>query len=230
MVGFVLVLVYLICGLFLFFILCVLGELVLYCFFSGSFVFYVCEFLGEKVVYVVGWMYFINWVMMGIVDIIVVVLYMYYWGVFGGVLQWVFVFAVFIIVGIMNMIGVKWFVEMEFWFVFIKVFVIVIFLVVGIVFFGSGQLLDGNIIGFYLIIDNGGFFFYGLLFVLVLIQGVVFVFVFIEMVGIAVGECKDLQIMVFKVINSVIWCIGLFYVGFVVLLVMLLLWSVYQVG
>lgn len=47
-------------------------------------------------------------------------------------------FVVFIIVGIMNMIGVKWFVEMEFWFVFIKVFVIVIFLVVGIVFFGSG--------------------------------------------------------------------------------------------
>lgn len=85
MAGFVLVLVYLICGLFSFFILRVLGELVLYRFFSGSFVFYVREFLGEKVVYVVGWMYFINWAMTGIVDIIVVVLYMYYWGAFGGV-------------------------------------------------------------------------------------------------------------------------------------------------
>lgn len=230
MVGLVFVLVYLVCGIFFFFIFCVFGELVFYCFLSGSFVFYVREFFGEKVVYVVGWMYFVNWVMIGIVDIIVVVLYMYYWGVFGDVLQWVFVFGVLVIVGIMNMIGVKWFVEMEFWFVLVKVLVIVVFFVVGIIFFGLGKLLDGNVIGFYLIIDNGGFFLYGFLLVLVLVQGVVFVFVFIELVGIVVGECKDLEIMVLKVINSVIWCIGLFYVGLVVLLVLFLLWNVYQVG
>ncbi len=66
---------------------------------------------------------------------------------------------------------------------------------------------------------------HGLLPALVLIQGVVFAFASIEMVGTAAGECKDPQTMVPKAINSVIWRIGLFYVGSVVLLVMLLPWE-----
>ncbi|RZA85625.1 amino acid permease, partial [Escherichia coli] len=97
-------------------------------------------------------------------------------------------------------------------------------------FLGSGQPLDGNTTGFHLITDNGGFFPHGLLPALVLIQGVVFAFASIEMVGTAAGECKDPQTMVPKAINSVIWRIGLFYVGSVVLLVMLLPWSAYQAG
>ncbi|MBE4639956.1 L-asparagine permease, partial [Escherichia coli] len=168
--------------------------------------------------------------MTGIVDITAVALYMHYWGAFGGVPQWVFALAALTIVGTMNMIGVKWFAEMEFWFALIKVLAIVTFLVVGTVFLGSGQPLDGNTTGFHLITDNGGFFPHGLLPALVLIQGVVFAFASIEMVGTAAGECKDPQTMVPKAINSVIWRIGLFYVGSVVLLVMLLPWSAYQAG
>ncbi len=135
-----------------------LGELVLHRPSSGSFVSYAREFLGEKAAYVAGWMYFINWAMTGIVDITAVALYMHYWGAFGGVPQWVFALAALTIVGTMNMIGVKWFAEMEFWFALIKVLAIVTFLVVGTVFLGSGQPLDGNTTGFHLITDNGGFF------------------------------------------------------------------------
>ena len=190
MAGPALALVYLICGLFSFFILRALGELVLHRPSSGSFVSYAREFLGEKAAYVAGWMYFINWAMTGIVDITAVALYMHYWGAFGGVPQWVFALAALTIVGTMNMIGVKWFAEMEFWFALIKVLAIVTFLVVGTVFLGSGQPLDGNTTGFHLITDNGGFFPHGLLPALVLIQGVVFAFASIEMVGTAAGECK----------------------------------------
>lgn len=80
MAGPALALVYLICGLFSFFILRALGELVLHRPSSGSFVSYAREFLGEKAAYVAGWMYFINWAMTGIVDITAVALYMHYWG------------------------------------------------------------------------------------------------------------------------------------------------------
>ncbi len=59
--------------------------------------------------------------MTGIVDITAVALYMHYWGAFGGVPQWVFALGALTIVGTMNMIGVKWFAEMEFWFALIKV-------------------------------------------------------------------------------------------------------------
>ena len=230
MAGPALALVYLVCGIFSFFILRALGELVLHRPSSGSFVSYAREFLGEKAAYVAGWMYFINWAMTGIVDITAVALYMHYWGAFGDVPQWVFALGALAIVGTMNMIGVKWFAEMEFWFALVKVLAIVIFLVVGTVFLGTGKPLDGNATGFHLITDNGGFFPHGLLPALVLVQGVVFAFASIELVGTAAGECKDPQTMVPKAINSVIWRIGLFYVGSVVLLVLLLPWNAYQAG
>ncbi|STQ11692.1 L-asparagine permease [Enterobacter cloacae] len=59
---------------------------------------------------------FVNWAMTGIVDITAVALYMHYWGAFGDIPQWVFALGALAIVGTMNMIGVKWFAEMEFWF------------------------------------------------------------------------------------------------------------------
>lgn len=112
MAGPALALVYLVCGIFSFFILRALGELVLHRPSSGSFVSYAREFLGEKAAYVAGWMYFVNWAMTGIVDITAVALYMHYWGAFGDVPQWVFALGALAIVGTMNMIGVKWFAEM----------------------------------------------------------------------------------------------------------------------
>lgn len=225
-----LALIYLICGIFSFFILRALGELILHRPSSGSFVSYSREFLGEKASYVAGWMYFVNWAMTGIVDITAVALYMHYWGAFGDVPQWVFALGALVIVGTMNMIGVKWFAEMEFWFALIKVLAIVLFLVVGVVFLGTGKSIDGNTTGFHLITDNGGIFPHGLLPALVLIQGVVFAFASIELVGTAAGESKDPQNNVPKAINSVIWRIGLFYVGSVLLLVLLLPWNAYSPG
>ena len=228
--GAALALVYLVCGIFSFFILRALGELVMHRPSSGSFVSYAREFMGEKASFVAGWMYFVNWAMTGIVDITAVALYMHYWGAFGDIPQWVIALAALALVGTMNMIGVKWFAEMEFWFALVKVLAIVIFLIVGVVFLGSGKPLDGVQPGFHLISDNGGIFPHGLLAALVLIQGVVFAFASIEFVGTAAGECKNPKIMVPKAINSVIWRIGLFYVGSVLLLVLLLPWNAYQAG
>jgi len=223
-----LAIVYLVCGIFSFFILRALGELVLHRPSSGSFVSYAREFMGEKASYVAGWMYFVNWAMTGIVDITAVALYMHYWGAFGDVPQWVFALGALAIVGTMNMVGVRWFAEMEFWFALIKVVAIAAFLVVGVVFLGSGKPLDGNATGFHLITDNGGMFPNGLMPALVLVQGVVFAFASIELVGTAAGECKDPKTMLPKAINSVVWRIGLFYVGSIVLLVLLLPWNAYQ--
>ncbi len=225
-----LALVYLICGIFSFFIVRALGELVLHRPSSGSFVSYAREFMGEKASYVAGWMYFLNWAMTGIADITAVSLYMHYWGAFVDVPQWIFALGALAIITVMNLIGVKWFAEMEFWFALIKVLTIVIFLIVGVVFLGSGHPLDGHTTGLSLIRDNGGIFPKGILPAFALTQGVVFAFAATEMVGVAAGECKDAKNIVPKAINSVIWRIALFYVGSVLLLVLLLPWDVYRAG
>lgn len=230
MAGPALALVYLVCGVFSFFILRALGELVLHRPSSGSFVSYAREFLGEKASYVAGWMYFLNWAMTGIVDITAVALYMHYWGSFADVPQWMFALGALTIVATMNMIGVKWFAEMEFWFALIKVVAIALFLVAGTLFLGLGTPVDGNTTGIHLITNNGGMFPHGLLPALVLVQGVIFAFAGIELLGTAAGECKDPEKILPKAVNSVIWRIGLFYVGSIVLLVLLLPWNAYQAG
>ena len=222
--------VYLVCGFFSFLILRALGELVLHRPSSGSFVSYAREFLGEKASYVAGWMYFLNWAMTGIVDITAVALYMHYWSAFADLPQWVSALAALLIVGSMNLVGVKWFAEMEFWFALIKVAAIGLFLIVGTIFLGGGFVVGGHAPGLHLITENGGLFPNGLLPALVLIQGVVFAFAGVELVGTAAGECADARKILPRAINSVIWRIALFYVGSVVLLVCLMPWTAYKAG
>lgn len=225
-----LAIVYLVCGLFSFLILRALGELVMHRPTSGSFVSYAREFLGERGSFVAGWMYYLNWAMTGIVDITAVALYMHYWGTFDGVPQWVFALIALVLVGSMNMIAVEWFGEMEFWFSLVKVGALVLFLVIGVIFLISGHKVDGVDTGLHLISQNGGVFPHGVLPAVIIVQGVVFAYAGIELIGTAAGEAQDAKRILPRAINSVMWRIALFYVGSVVLLVMLMPWTAYHAG
>ncbi|GAJ28086.1 amino acid permease [Acidomonas methanolica NBRC 104435] len=225
-----LALIYMVCGAFSFMILRALGELVMYRPTAGSFVSYAREFLGEKWAYAAGWMSFLNWAMTGIVDITAVALYMHFWGVFATVPQWVFALIALCIVGSMNLIGVKYFGEMEFWFSLIKVVALALFLIVATLILGSRMPIAGHATGIGLITQHGGLFPHGLIPALMLLQGVVFAYSGIELIGTAAGECADTRDILPRAINSVIWRIALFYVGSVVLLVCLLPWSAYRAG
>ena len=225
-----LAMVYLVCGVFSFLILRALGELVMYRPCSGSFVSYAREFLGERGSFVAGWMYYLNWAMTGIVDITAVALYMRYWGTFAHVPQWVFALAALAVVGGINMIAVKWFGELEFWFSLIKVGALVVFLLVGVAILVTGHHVGGVTPGLQLVAANGGVFPHGLLPAVVIIQGVIFAYSGIELLGVAAGEAQDAKRILPGAINGVMWRIGLFYVGSVVLLVLLMPWTAYKAG
>ncbi|MEZ7135541.1 amino acid permease [Komagataeibacter sp. SM21] len=225
-----LALVYLICGAFSFLIMRALGELVMYRPTCGSFVSYTREFLGEKAAFVAGWLSFLNWAMTGIVDITAVALYMHFWGTFASVPQWVFALLALCIVTTLNMVGVKWFGEIEFWFSLIKIVALCLFLIVGSIVLGVRMPVAGHQTGLHLIADNGGLFPHGAIACLLLVQGVVFAYSGIELIGTAAGECADVRTVLPRSINSVIWRIGLFYVLSVVLLVSLLPWTAYHAG
>ena len=225
-----LAIVYLACGAFSFLILRALGELVMYRPTSGSFVSYAREFLGERGSFVAGWMYYLNWAMTGIVDITAVALYMRYWGTFADVPQWVFALGALAFVGAMNMVAVKWFGEMEFWFSLVKVGALVLFLIIGLVLLVGGHGVSGQAPGLHLISENGGIFPHGLLPAVIIIQGVVFAYAGIELIGTAAGEAEDAHKVLPRAINSVMWRIALFYVGSVLLLVLLLPWTAYKAG
>jgi L-asparagine permease len=225
-----LALVYAVCGIFAFFILRALGELAMYRRSSGSFVSYAREFLGEKASYVAGWLYFLNWAMAGIVDITAIALYFKFWPIFVDVPQWLLALFALGVISVMNLTSVKYFGEMEFWFSLIKVVTISAFLVVGVVILLLGLHVMGHHPGLHVIVQNGGFFPKGLGGTLAIVQGVVFAYAGIELIGTAAGEAKDAEKIMPRAINSVIARIALFYVGSVVLLSLLLPYTAYHAG
>lgn len=222
--------VYAVCGVFVFFILRALGELVLHRPSSGSFVSYAREFLGEKAAYVAGWMYFFNWACTSIVDVTAIALYMHYWGAFKAVPQWTIALIALVIVLAVNMISVRVFGEMEFWAALIKVVALVTFLVVGIVFLAGRFTIADQATGVSVIADNGGILPTGVLQLVIVTSGVIFAYAAVELVGTAAGETEHPAKVIPKAINSVILRIVVFYVGSLVLLALLLPYGTYQQG
>jgi L-asparagine permease len=222
--------VYAICGVFVFFIVRALGELVLRRPSSGSFVSYAREFLGEKAAYVAGWMYFFNWACTSIVDVTAVALYMHYWGTFAVIPQWTIALIALVIVVSINMISVKWFGEMEFWAAMIKVVALVAFLAVGIVVLAARFKVDGVTTGPSVITENGGLLPHGVLALVVVTSGVIFAYAAVELVGTAAGETANPVDVLPKAINSVIFRIAVFYVGSLILLALLLPYTAYKAG
>ena len=120
--------------------------------------------------------------------------------------------------------------ELEFWFALIKVVALVSFLLVGIYFVIFGTPVAGQEVGFSLIADNGGMFPNGLLPAIVVMQGVVFAYASIELIGTAAGETENPEKIMPRAINTVIVRIAVFYVGSLVLLSLLLPYSSYKAG
>jgi L-asparagine permease len=222
-----LAIVYAVCGLFAFFVVRALGELILHRPSSGAFVSYAREFMGEKGAYVAGWMHFLNWSTTGIADITAIALYAHFWSFFTPVPQWVLALAALAVVLALNLVSVKLFGEMEFWFAIVKVAALVLFLVIGIVLLVTRTPIDGVAGGPQLIAGHGGVFPAGLLPMVLIVQGVVFAYASVELVGVAAGETEHPEKIMPKAINSIMWRIAVFYVGSVVLLAMLLPWTSY---
>jgi len=221
-----LAIVYAIAGVFAFFVVRAMGELVMHRPSSGSFVSYSREFLGERSAFFVGWMYFLNWACSGVADVTAAAKYVqFFWP---NVPQWIPALGALVLVLAVNMVSVTLFGELEFWFAAIKVLALVAFMVIAIVVLVSRTPVDGNVTGPQLIAEQGGFFPHGLLPAVLILQGVVFAYAAIEMVGVAAGETAEPRKVIPKAVNSVGWRIAIFYVGSVLLLVMLMPSSSYN--
>lgn len=221
-----LAIVYAVAGVFAFLVVRAVGEMVMHRPTSGSFVSYSREFLGEKAAFFAGWMYFLNWATSGVADVTAVAKYtQFFWPT---VQQWIPALIALVVILAVNLVSVRLFGELEFWFAAIKVLALVVFMVVAIVVLVLRNPVDGHPTGPSLIFANGGFFPAGVLPALMILQGVVFAYAGTEMVGVTAGETSNPGKVIPKAVNSVAWRIGLFYIGSVLLLVMLLPWSSYQ--
>lgn len=221
-----LVLSFLVAGVVAFFVLRAMGELVLYRPTAGSFVEYSRQFIGPWAGYVSGWMYWLNWAATGVAEITAIGVYVRYWA--PAIPQWLSALAALALLLTVNLVSVRLFGELEFWFATLKVLAIVSFLVTGI-----GLILAASGIGdahasVANLTSHGGLFPKGFPIVLMSLQAVVFAYAGTEMVGVAAGETKDPRRVIPRAVNGVIWRIAVFYCGSVMLLVMVLPWTDYS--
>ncbi|MGV9535528.1 amino acid permease [Streptosporangium sandarakinum] len=223
-----LVLSYAVAGLAAFFVMRALGELVLHRPTSGSFVDYAAEFIGPWAAFASGWMYWVNWAFTGIAELTAISIYVQMWA--PDFPRWLTALVALGFVLIVNLLSVRLFGELEFWFALLKVLAICAFLVVGLAVVLLGTKVGGTPAGVGNLTSHGGFFSMGFPPVLMSLQSVVFAYSAIELVGIAAGETRNPEKVMPKAINSVIWRIGIFYVGSVLLLCMALPWTSYGPG
>jgi L-asparagine permease len=128
----------------------------------------------------------------------------------------------------LRLVSGKVFGEMEFWFSIVKVGALVVFMGIGIFLLVTQHPIDGTTPGPQLLTDHGGILPHGLLPLVLVVQGAVFAYAALELVGVAAGETADPEKVMPKAINSIMWRIAVFYVGSVVLLAMLMPWSSFR--
>jgi D-serine/D-alanine/glycine transporter len=123
-------LVYIVIGSMLFFVMRALGELLLSNLGYKSFRDVTADLLGPAAGFVTGWTYWFCWIVTGIADVVVIVGYIQYW--WPDVPMWIPSLATIVILLSLNLVAVKLFGEMEFWFAIIKIAAIVLLVMVGL--------------------------------------------------------------------------------------------------
>lgn len=220
---------YAIAGVIAYLLMRALGELVMYRQTSGSFVSYSGEMFGKKGAYLAGWMYFINWGMTGIAELIAIGLYFQFF--FPNVPVEVSAIAALALLVAVNLLSVKAFGEFEFWASCLKVGAILIFLAVGtFMVVTNARVGDGHASVANLFAADGGLFPKGALVMVLVLNAVIFAYNGIELVGITAGEMQNPEREVPKAIRAVVLRIVVFYVGSVTLLAMLLPSDQYKAG
>ncbi|MSO00095.1 amino acid permease [Bacillus paralicheniformis] len=216
-------LAYAICGIFIFFIMRAMGEMLYIEPSTGSFATFGHQYIHPLAGYMTAWSNWFQWVIVGMSEIIAVGEYMKYW--FPDLPAWIPGIIAMAILGGANLVSVKSFGEFEFWFAMIKIVTIVLMIAagLGIIFFGFGN--GGQAIGFSNLWSHGGFFtggfsgfFFALSLVIAAYQGV-------ELIGITAGEAKDPQNTLRHAIQSIIWRILIFYIGAIFVIVTVYPWD-----
>lgn len=219
---------YAIAGVIAYLLMRALGELIMYRQTSGSFVSYAGELFGRKGAYLSGWMYFINWAMTGIAELIAIGLYFQYF--FPGVPVAVSAVCALALLVAVNLMSVKAFGEFEFWAACLKVGALLIFLVAGTVMVVMNTQLGDTQASVENLFHGGTMFSQGGLVMILALNAVIFAYNGIDMVGITAGEMQHPEREVPKAIRAVVLRIVVFYVGSVSLLAMLLPSERYKAG
>ncbi|CEA06878.1 Proline-specific permease ProY [Arthrobacter saudimassiliensis] len=217
-------LAYMIGGAAVFLVMRALGEMAVRHPVSGSFGQYASRYLGPFAGFITGWTFAFEMAIVAIADVTAFGIYMGFW--FPDVPRWIWILAVVLLIGALNLMRVKVFGETEFWLSIIKVSAIIAMILGGaaIILFGFG-LDEGANPGLDTMLSSGGFFANGFWGLLASFSIVMFAFGGIETIGITAGEAAEPKKAIPAAVNTVPLRILIFYVGALSVLMMIFPWQ-----
>ena len=218
-----LLLAYAVGGVAIFFIMRALGELLTYRPVAGSFATYADEFCGPFPGFVTGWSYWFAWVATVMAEITAIGIYVRLW--LPGVPQWLPSLVALAVLYGANLLAVRVFGELEFWFALIKVVTIVALILAGlaVIVFHVGAL--GATASFSNLWSHGGFLPGGVLAVLLALQIVMFAYEGVELIGVTAGESQNPAVVLPRATNGIIARILIFYLGALLIIMSLVPWT-----
>jgi len=200
---------YLVAGACVFLVMRALGEMAVRHPVAGSFANYANHYLGPYFGFLAGWTFVFEMLLVAIADMTAVTRYMGLW--FPGAPGWVWMLAAIALVVGLNLLRVRVFGEVEFWFSLIKVLTIVALIVGGVVLLVFGLSVGGHTPSVSNLWDSG-FAPFGVWGIVMSLGVVAFSFGGIETLGSTAGEASAPERSIPKAINSVPVRILLFYV------------------
>lgn len=216
------VLAYLFASLLVVLVMRMLGEMACAMPDSGSFSTYADKAIGPWAGFTIGWMYWWFWVLVVPMEATAAASILNSW--FPSVPVWEFCLGVTLLMTGANLVSVKHYGELEFWFAIIKVAAIIAFIGCGVVAL-SGLLPKVQTAPVENILGHGGFMPRGFLPVVGALLTTMSTFLGTEIVTIAASESANPARQISRAIKSVIWRISFFYIGSIAVIICVIPWN-----
>jgi len=202
---------YLLGGIITYFIIRALGEIAVEYPTSGSFSTYAHKFISPCAGFVVGWTFWLLWILSCMVQVTAIGIYCSFW--WPELPKWIPALVSLICITASNLLSVKSFGEIAFWSSIIKVITIILIIIAGavIIFLGLGSGSSSHV-GISNLFQYG-FFANGFKGVFIALTMVTFAFTGLEFVGITAGEIKNPEKNLPSVINGVLLITLSLYLG-----------------
>lgn len=224
------IIIYMIIGAMFFFLMRALGEILLSNLHYKSFIDMAHDLIGPGAGYYIGWSYWLGWVLVGIADLAAIINYLSFWlppdQMFTPMGQAAISAGCVLFILAINLVTVKLFGEIEFWFALIKILAIVGLICIGIFMVFTGfQAPNGSVASFSNIWSHGGMFPKGGMGFLAGFQIAMFAFVGVELLGTMAAETKDPEKNLPKAVNAIPTRIIIFYVLSLVMIMSVTPWN-----
>ena len=214
---------YLAAGAAIYVVMRAMAEMVLRTPSTTSFVEFTERWLGKRAGFVIGWIFTLEMLLVGIADVTALRIYLGAW--WPGVPGWAWMAGVIALVLALNVTAVRLFGEVEFWLTLLKVGAIVAMILLGAGLLITGVGLPTGQPSVSHLWQHGGFAPHGLWGVLLSLTIVVFAFGGIETIGLTAAESRDPGNDLPRAIHTVPWRILVFYVGSVAVILTLAPWT-----